>query len=182
MNYKDIDDLWVFGYGSLIWHTGFDYTEKAPTYCVGYQRSFCVYSYIHRGTKQSPGLVLGLDKGDKVHGMAFRIAPENKEKTIDYLRGREQVTSVYDEVIHPLQVTGHGEKMGLFYVANTEHEQYAHKLSLEKQAQIIARSVGQSGKNKDYLYNSHRALVDLDIRDTHLANLNSRVKTLLGES
>src|ERR1700757_859148 len=91
-------DLWVFGYGSLIWRPGFDYLEARRAKLIGEHRSLCVYSFVHRGTPEKPGLVLGLDRGGACRGIAFRIAGKHRAATIAYLREREQVTPVYREV------------------------------------------------------------------------------------
>src|SRR5215469_11706625 len=91
-------DLWVFGYGSLIWRPGFDFVERVPARLIGEHRALCVYSFVHRGTPEKPGLVLGLDRGGACRGVAFRIAEKNRAATVGYLRAREQVTSVYREV------------------------------------------------------------------------------------
>ena len=80
--------MWVFGYGSLMWRPGFDYVEARPARMAGVHRQPCVYSYVHRGTPDRPGIVLGLDRGGSCLGLAFRIEPQNWENTLDYLRGR----------------------------------------------------------------------------------------------
>ncbi|MBX9635024.1 MAG: gamma-glutamylcyclotransferase, partial [Magnetospirillum sp.] len=53
------DDLWVFGYGSLMWRPGFDFAEVRPALLKGWYRAFCLYSLHYRGTPSRPGLVLG---------------------------------------------------------------------------------------------------------------------------
>src|SRR5579859_6246974 len=45
------EDYWVFAYGSLIWNPEFPYVDKAPALLRGYHRSFCLYSWHYRGTR-----------------------------------------------------------------------------------------------------------------------------------
>src|SRR6202035_5001862 len=92
-------DLWVFGYGSLMWRAGFEFIEQVPARLIGEHRALCVYSFDHRGTPEKPGLVLGLDRGGACRGIAFRIAATRRHDIVDYLRSREQTTTVYREVM-----------------------------------------------------------------------------------
>src|SRR3981189_1856268 len=90
-------DLWVFGYGSLMWRPGFEIIEQVPARLSGGARALCVYSCDHRGTPEKPGLVLGLDRGGACRGVAFRVAAKQRGDTVEYLRSREQTTHVYRE-------------------------------------------------------------------------------------
>jgi cation transport protein ChaC len=85
-------DLWVFGYGSLMWRPGFDFLEQVPARLVGEHRALCVYSFVHRGTPEKPGLVLGLDRGGACRGVAFRVADKKRAETVAYFAGRLSLT------------------------------------------------------------------------------------------
>src|ERR1700684_900950 len=98
------EDLWVFGYGSLMWRPRFRFLERVPARLMGLHRSLCVFSFVHRGTPERPGLVLGLDRGGMCRGVAFRVVAAKREKTIAYLRGREQVTAVYLETTRRIEL------------------------------------------------------------------------------
>jgi cation transport protein ChaC len=170
-------DLWVFGYGSLMWRPGFDFVEKAPAALIGAHRSLCIYSFHHRGTQQNPGLVLGLDEGGACRGIAFRVAPENAAATLAYLREREQVTDVYVEAMRPISLLdGSGRELeALCYIADRKHPQYAGRLSLETQARLVRSAVGRAGPNVEYVLNTVRHLEEAGIHDVELAALAQRL-------
>src|SRR5258708_39841449 len=90
-------DLWVFGYGSLMWRPGFPFLEQVPARLIGEHRALCVYSFVHRGTPEKPGLVLRLDRGGAFRGIAFRVAGQNRSAPIGYLRPLEQEAPAYRE-------------------------------------------------------------------------------------
>lgn len=171
------DDLWVFGYGSLLWRPGFAFTEKAPARVTGLHRSLCVYSFVHRGTPERPGLVLGLDRGGACRGMAFRVAPRDREATLHYLREREQATAVYLEMLRDVTLIGNPERRvaALTYVVDRGHAQYAGKLSLDERLHLIRQGHGRSGPNRDYVLATVAELESLGCRDKELHALAERL-------
>ena len=166
-------DLWVFGYGSLMWRPGFEFIEKVPARLIGEHRALCVYSFDHRGTPEKPGLVLGLDRGGACRGIAFRVAPELREATIDYLRAREQTTHVYREVMRSVWLGNEPRNRvsALTYVADRGHVQYAGRLPLAEQLRIVRQGHGRSGNNRDYVLATVKAIEAEGFRDEQLHRL-----------
>jgi cation transport protein ChaC len=172
------DDLWVFGYGSLMWRPGFAYLERAPARLIGLHRALCVFSFVHRGTPERPGLVLGLDRGGMCRGIAYRVAASERAATVDYLRGREQVTSVYLETSRTVMLEDDARRRvtALCYVVDRGHMQYAGRLTLAEQVHYVRQGHGQSGQNRDYVLASVHALEALGYRETELHLLAERLK------
>ncbi|UZF90529.1 gamma-glutamylcyclotransferase [Bosea sp. NBC_00550] len=164
-------DLWVFGYGSLIWRPGFAFEESVQARLHGYHRSLCVFSHVHRGTPERPGLVLGLDRGGVCRGLAFRVTGARAQETVSYLRAREQATAVYIERHVPLRLEDGREVRGLVYVADRKHLQYAGKLSATELLKLVRQGRGSSGENPDYVLQTHEHLRKMGIYDPVLAAL-----------
>lgn len=174
-------DLWVFGYGSLIWRPGFAFEESVPARLNGYHRSLCVFSHVHRGTPERPGLVLGLDRGGVCRGLAFRVAAAKVEETLAYLRAREQATAVYLERHLPLRLGDGRNVQGLVYVADRKHLQYAGRLPPEKLLELVRHGRGMSGDNPDYVLRTDEHLRKMGIFDPVLARLAQALAPGLGE-
>jgi cation transport protein ChaC len=172
------DDLWVFAYGSLIWRPGFEFVEWVPARMVGLHRSLCVYSFDHRGTRERPGLVLGLDFGGTCRGIAYRVAGEKRAVTLAYLREREQTTTVYREMMRVAFLAGKPERRveALCYVVDRGHPQYAGRLNHERQLSHVRQAHGRSGNNRDYVIETVKALEALGVRDPDLHLLAERLK------
>lgn len=170
--------LWVFGYGSLIWHPGFPVAERRIARLDGWHRSFCMRSIHHRGTVDHPGLVLALDRADGASctGVAFRVTPGEEAATLTALRERELVSSAYLELTLPV-ATDAGPVDALAYVIDPDHVQYCH-LDPEEQARIIASATGGRGPNRDYLWSTAAHLAELGIGDPDLEWLAARVRDL----
>ena len=158
------EDLWVFGYGSLMWRPGFDYVDTRPAKIYGWHRSFCVYSWYHRGSEEKPGLVLGLDRGGSCIGRAYRVRAADAPDVVAYLDAREMVTAVYQPIAANIH-TDAGKMVARCYIADRAHPQYAGKLPYDIQAEIIRKGTGHSGINVDYLASLVEHLDVLGIRD-----------------
>jgi len=167
------NDLWVFGYGSLIWRPGFDYIERVSARLVGEHRALCVYSFDHRGTPEKPGLVLGLDRGGTCRGVAFRVEGKLRNDTIAYLRSREQTTHVYREVMRSVWIENEPRPRisALTYVVDRGHVQYAGRLPLHEQLRIVQQGHGRSGNNRDYVLSTVKAIEAEGFRDAPLHQL-----------
>ncbi|WP_225028946.1 gamma-glutamylcyclotransferase [Xinfangfangia pollutisoli] len=173
------EEMWVFGYGSLIWNPEFPVAERRIARAPGWRRSFCMRSIHHRGSVQAPGLVLALDQAPGAHcdGVAFRVAPGAEAETLAGLRERELISSAYLEVTLALQAP-QGALQALAYVIDPHHAQYCGGLALEEQAQIIAQATGGRGTNRDYLWSTTAHLAELGIADDELDWLAARVRAL----
>ena len=166
----DSGDFWVFGYGSLMWRPGFAYLERVPARLIGLHRALCVFSFVHRGTPERPGLVLGLDRGGACRGIAYRVAAAARAQTIGYLRAREQVTTVYIETMRQIELEDRARRRvrALCYVVDRSHVQYAGRLAHAEILHHVRQGHGQSGPNRDYVLETVQALEALGYRETEL--------------
>lgn len=164
--FKENEDLWIFGYGSLMWRPGFEHKGIQDARLFGYHRSFCVSSVVHRGTHEKPGLVLGLDRGGSCRGKAILCPSDIREPVVDYLYRREMVTRVYVPKMVTLELSGSRQKVrALTFVADPLHEQYCGSPTIEEAARIIASASGRGGPNKDYLKSTVDHLDEFGIAD-----------------
>src|SRR6202167_330644 len=171
------EDLWVFRYGSLMLHADFEFLERIPARLNGLHRALCVYSFVHRGTPERPGLVFGLDRGGMCRGIAYRVAAADREKTIAYLREREQVTSVYLEPMRRVELEDASRRQvrALCYTVDRGHVQYAGRLTLAELVHYVRQGHGSSGANRDYVLDAVSALEALGYRETELHLLAERL-------
>ena len=163
-------DLWIFGYGSLMWDPGFHHAEAQPALLYGYHRRFCVYSRRYRGTPKRPGLVLGLDRGGACKGMVFRVPRHHVKAAMIYLWDREIRGGVYE--MRKLRVRlARGTVDAYAFVVNRGHRGYAGELPPEETARFILQGAGVRGLCLHYLENTVRHLEELGIDDGPLHRL-----------
>ncbi|MES1948292.1 cation transporter ChaC [Salinisphaera sp. C84B14] len=175
--FADRDELWLFGYGSLIYKAGFDYIERKPATITGWQRRFWQGSHDHRGTPAAPGRVATLVEapGAVCAGMAYRITPavfghlDHREKN-GYLRFSTAMTFADGS---------HDE--GLVYIATADNEAWLGDAPIDAIARQISASHGPSGPNRDYLLNLAEALRALDADDAHVFAIEARLREIEAE-
>jgi cation transport protein ChaC len=170
-----LDACWVFAYGSLMWRPGFEHEAAVPARLQGYHRALCVYSVVHRGTPERPGLVLGLDRGGSCRGFAFRVAPGRAAEVLDYLDRRELVTAVYERRRLPVSL-GAQRVPAWCYVVRRDHPQYAGVLPIERLVELVEDGQGQSGHCRDYVLSTVAQLEAMGIMDGPLHELARRLQ------
>ncbi|WP_328188165.1 gamma-glutamylcyclotransferase [Marinobacter sp. OP 3.4] len=172
-----LDDVWLFGYGSLIYKVDFPYLERRVASIQGWARRFWQGSHDHRGTPASPGRVATLVEapGETCVGMAYRVSPD----TFEHLDHREK--NGYLRFFTPMTFADGGHAEGLVYVAGPDNAAFLGPAPLDEMAEHIARSHGPSGTNSEYLLHLARALEDLGAMDEHVAGLARRVATIISE-
>jgi cation transport protein ChaC len=168
---RDVEgDVWVFGYGSLMWNPIFSVAERRIVRISGYHRSFCLRSTVGRGSPERPGLMLGLDAGGASVGVALRIASEGIGGELALLWRREMSTGSYI----PRWLSARsaiGNVRVLAFVANRRADNYVGTLPEDEVASLLATGAGFLGTNLEYLVRTHDSLTHHDITDRKLARL-----------
>ncbi len=171
MNRVMDESFWVFAYGSLIWNPGFDYVEVSKATLCGWHRAMCILSTHYRGCAETPGLVLGLDRGGSCRGLAYRIADDQAKAVQRYLHDREMITGVYRPKFIRLRLQDDRQISGYVFVARRDHTQYAGPLSPDRAAHLIRQGNGCTGSSRDYLATTVAHLDALGLHDEALRHL-----------
>ncbi len=172
-------DIWIFGYGSLMWNPDFPHEETRPALLRGYHRALCIQSVEYRGTVECPGLVFGLNRGGSCRGLAFRVLEKNAPEVMKYLYQREMVTGVYRPLWRTIETRAGSSKHAVtayIFVADVTHSQYTGRLSDEDAVKLIVQGHGKAGPCIDYLTNTYDHLMELDIHDRTLGRIIEMVK------
>jgi cation transport protein ChaC len=164
-------DLWIFGYGSLMWSPGFSYQKKALGRVHGYHRALCILSTRYRGTKRKPGLVMGLCRGGSCWGMAFRVHAEGARYALARLWQREMPRRVYAPRLLRVQLGSGRQVRALAFLADPTHPAYVRELDLHGRARLVAQGIGQRGPCVDYIRNTLDHMHNLGVNDPHLERI-----------
>jgi len=165
---------WVFAYGSLLWNPLFPFAESRRASVHGLHRRFCLLSLASRGTPHAPGLVLGLDRGGSCRGVVYRLPAPLAMDEFHLLWRREMVTGAYSPRWLHVDCDGRPQ-IALGFVVRRDHSQYTRKLTIDEQAEVIARASGAFGSSADYLERTRVSLATHGIVDLYLERLASRV-------
>lgn len=164
------DDLWVFGYASLIWRPEFDAAEQRPAVVHGWHRALHMRSRINRGTPERPGLVFALVSGGSCRGVAYRIARARAHAELERLWAREMPTGVYDPKWLACR-TPHGPVRALAFTLSRSSPNHTGALPDDEMLAILRDAVGRYGSTLDYLLETAQSLRRCGIRDREIERL-----------
>ena len=159
-----MSDVWVFGYGSLMWDPGFRHADTAPGLIRGWHRAFSIVSHESWGSADRPGLVAALHAGGTCRGLALRVPRRDWPDARDYLDRRENAyrriaaTVALDDGRRQTTVSA------VTYVFDAAHERAVGKLPLTQTARLIAQGEGRKGSARSYLMNTVGCLTDMGSR------------------
>ena len=164
------DDLWLFGYGSLIWRQEFDAVESRPARVHGWHRALKMWSRVNRGTPQNPGLVFGLLSGGSCQGMVFRVPAAVGLETLGRLWLREMPTGVYDPRWLEC-VTPGGRVRALAFTLSRRSPNFTGVLTDDRYCEIFGSATGRYGTSIDYARLTFEELQRHGIHDRALGRL-----------
>ncbi len=181
--------VWIFGYGSLIWHPGFPFEQRQVGYIRGWARRFYQGSPDHRGIPGSPGRVVTLvaDTQSICWGVAYQVAGESLESIFSYLDEREQGGFRRHQVdFYPKTTTTDAPAPAVttaaVYIAQDDNPHYLGPASVSEMARHIFYAKGPSGSNRDYLLRLAESLRDMEVTDVHVTELEHYVRRLEAQS
>jgi cation transport protein ChaC len=169
-------DLWLFGYGSLIWNPTVRFEERRVARVTGWHRAFCLATPAGRGSVNNPGLVLGLDEGGVCDGVAVRISDNVVEAELASLWKREMLSAAY--VPRWLDLLDHeGRQFGcaIAFTINRGGAHYAGHLARDQVIRQLATATGALGSSADYLFRTCEGLRAHGIPDANLERIEAAV-------
>jgi glutathione-specific gamma-glutamylcyclotransferase len=167
-------DVWLFGYGSLMWNPAIQFVERRAAQVQGWHRRYCLWLHGGRGSPENPGLMLALERGGSCGGILFRIAAAEARSELLLAWRRELFTDAY----HSRWVTARttdGQVQAVTFVANRAHLRYAGRLEEASVAARLASATGSLGSCMQYLAATLDTLHSMGLRDRSLERLQRLV-------
>jgi cation transport protein ChaC len=171
-------DLYLFGYGSLMWNPAIHFADVHEAVVQGWSRKFCLWLYLGRGTPDRPGLMLALDRGGSCTGLAFRIPAADVRHELTLVWRREMGSGAYDAQWIDAVIDGRPGRV-LAFVANRTHARYVGDLPALQAAKAIAAARGRLGTCLRYFELMCETLEKLKIEDPGMAALQAALDTVL---
>jgi len=172
-------DLWIFGYGSLMWNPAIEYVERRAGTLQGWSRRLNLWMIGGRGTRDQPALTLGLEQGGVTQGVALRLPPGREDFELSLVWQREAFTSAYLPVWVDVE-TDAGVVEAVTFVSNPDHENYAGGLSDQEVARVVASASGRLGTNVEYLAQTISSMQEIGLQDANLLKLGNCSRLLAG--
>lgn len=176
------DDIWIFACGSLIWNPACDVVEERIGTARGWHRAFRINMTRWRGTKEQPGLMMGLDRGGQCTGVLYRIPAGTAEANLAKLFRREMTRKPPTNMPRWLRVeTDGGPLAAIAFVMDKKGFAYAGIRTHEETAEILAKACGHWGSGAEYLHNTIVKLAEYGIHDRNLWRLQALVAERIKE-
>lgn len=169
-------DLWLFGYGSLIWNPGLPTIDAVCGKVHGYHRGLYLWSRVNRGTPEQPGLVLAIDRGGSCTGIAFRLAGPTALPHLETLWKREMPMGSYRPAWLPCSLSNGKRVTALAFVMRRDVPTYTGKLPDHVVKEVFDRAKGRYGTTLDYVSRTVDALRASGIPDRALEALLARCR------
>lgn len=167
-------DIHVFGYGSLMWNPGVEHIASFKARVHGWHRCFCLRCVIGRGTPETPGLMLAMDRGGSCNGMLVRIPADKVLEEMTLLWRREMSWGSY-QARWVTAWAGAVPIRAVTFVVNRRHERYIRGLNPQQAARLIDTGYGRLGTCRAYFDATMLRLRELGIRDRGMEELEARL-------
>lgn len=169
--------FWLFAYGSLIWRPETAFTASRQAVARGWHRKFCLgWDYRYRGSRETPGVMMALDRGGQCRGMIYALPEETLASELDRLVRREvsMVPSAFPWRWIDVE-TADGPLKAMTFAMNRKSGRYIADLTEDQLADVLATAVGFRGSMAEYLFSTVQKLEELGIHDRNLWRLQALV-------
>jgi len=173
----DEAELWIFAYGSLIWNPAIEFEEQRRCQLRGYEKKFCFWTTVSRGTVEKPGLMMGLVEGGQCNGVAYKIERSKAAAELDVLFRREMALFAYKPTWTDVySVESDSSFKTLTFVADTTSHRFVDDLTQAQVVSTLALAQGPLGRNCDYLFQLSEKLRELEFDEVELDDLVHQVR------
>ena len=171
------EEVWIFAYGSLIWNPACDFVEMRTGLVRGWHRAFCLgWNNRYRGSDETPGLMLALDRGGACKGVLYRLPGGRVKESMIRLLEREMgwLPSAFPPRWVNVRTVDRTIRAITFCI-DRNSGRYVSGLTNEAIADVLSTAVGSRGSMAEYLFATVRHLEQIGIHDPHLWELQSLV-------